>query len=256
MAVIYNLVTVILPALAAATREAAFCLLIEATYRVFVVILQGNMVSSQRRKQLSDARAARKPRTKRQKLDVTTQNDWDEVSFSSAPSTQSDLDQNDDESSSVPWYWNNSSEDDISDSEEEGRIISESDSEPEPDVNTTTPSILPSTQRESPTLSNALRWKTEKDNHFRGAWGAGSESTTKRQARDAKERQKQASESYNIKAMMERGKAIATKQAQDKVQAEGKAVITSSKAELVSNMVSLPAGASPPISHRQAFKNL
>ena len=86
------------------------------------------MVSKRRSRQLSNARAARqyqsvkKPRTDTKKSNPTNLDD-------NEPSSD------DDEPEGPSWYWNNSSDDGISDSDEEGNIIpgynSESDSEPE-----------------------------------------------------------------------------------------------------------------------------
>lgn len=73
------------------------------------------MVSAQRRKQLSDARAARQPRVKRQKLDTTPSENNEKENPSAAHSAaQSDLDQSEEDSYNGAWYWDRSSEEDIS----------------------------------------------------------------------------------------------------------------------------------------------
>ena len=93
------------------------------------------MVSAQRRKQLSEARAARQPRivhgrqpkVKRQKLAMTDESKEESsttysITYPAAPSViqstiRSSLDQSEEESDHGAWYWNSSSEDDSSDSE-------------------------------------------------------------------------------------------------------------------------------------------
>ena len=110
------------------------------------------MVSKRRSRQLSNARAARqyqsvkKPRTDTEKSNPTNLDD-------NEPSSD------DDEPEGPSWYWNNSSDDGISDSDEEGNDIpgynSESDSEPElplpPEL-----SLVPTKLYKSGTGSDAL----------------------------------------------------------------------------------------------------
>lgn len=90
------------------------------------------------------------------------------------------------------------------------------DPEPEPDVDAAKYPTPISTQHDSTTLSNVLKWKPDAGSSLRGTWGAGSKSMKKRQTRKAREFQEQASQCYSIKAMMENGKVIAAKQAQEK----------------------------------------
>ncbi len=68
--------------------------------------------SLQRQRQLSDAIAAHQPSVKRPKLDIVVESD-DENSVTD----KNDLYQSDNKSYNRAWYWNNSSEDDISDSD-------------------------------------------------------------------------------------------------------------------------------------------
>ena len=75
-------------------------------------------------------------------------------------------------------------------------------------------------------------WKKDGDKHLRGVWGAGSQSTKKRQVKKGKQFQEQASQSYNLGAMIEREKAIAVVQTEN-----------------IASNVPIPAACDPPVSH-------
>ena len=209
--------------------------------------------SAQQRKQLSDARLARQPREKRQKVTrVPTTLIVPSTPFPLSLSTiQTSLDQSEEEEScNEAWYWDNSSEDNISDSEE-GEIDNLEYSEPESERETpqqgftlpqsSAPQHPPSIQQNPPNFSEVLKWKKGGDKHLRGLYGAGSQSAKEKQAQNSKQFQEQASKSYSLKALIENQKAVAVEQ----TQVEEKSI-----------NVLVPAACDPPISKRQAFKNL
>lgn len=225
------------------------------------------MVSAARRKQLSEARAARQPRVvhdrqprvKRQKLDIETpdENKEDSCAAHSAahPAIQNDPYQSKEESYNEAWYWDNSSEDDISDSDEGEGDNSGYHTEPESDVDTPTHKISVTTQQAPRSAFSMLGWKSGGDKHLRGAWGAGSQSGIERKIRDGKQCQEQASQSYSLKAMVEKNRAVAAELAREKAQAEKGLINISDTAGLASN-ISIPAACDPSISKRQALYNL
>lgn len=150
-------------------------------------------IKKSRLQQLSDAQAS-----KRKKLDLNT--------TESTPEPQSRLSNTDSETesgnkndkndkSNLGWYWHNSSDDESSDpseEEDEGEWDSSDDSE-----KNTIASLPPP----SPVPTKVLHWNKTGEAQLRGAWGKKSSATNERRKRDAKERQRQASESYSIKAM-------------------------------------------------------
>lgn len=234
------------------------------------------MVSAQRRKQLSEARAARQPRivhgrqprVKRQELDIATPETPDEnkgdssAAHSTAPSaTQNDLYQSEEESYNGAWYWDNSSEDSVSDSDEGEGDNSEYHTEPKLEMDTAIHKISVATQQDSTaqqaprTAFSMLGWKPGGDKHLRGAWGAGSQSGIERRVRDGKQYQEQASQSYSLKAMVEKNKTVAAEQAQERAQVEERLINISDNAGLARD-IPITAACNPPISKRQALYNL
>ena len=200
------------------------------------------MVSKRRSRQLSNARAARqyqsikKPRTGTAKSNPTNFDD-------NEPSSD------DDEPEGPSWYWNNSSDDGISDSDEGGNDIpgysSESDSEPE----------LPLPPDLSTTQSATLKWEHKADVKLRGGWGAGSQSTKEPQLRNAREFQKQASQCYNIGAMFERAKNMPTKPLEKKFSPQLELENELIQGNL-NNAQPLPAACLPPVSQKEALRTL
>ncbi len=203
-------------------------------------------ISLHRRRQLSDAGAARQPRVKRPKFDLVTESD--EEIFAT---DQNDLYQSDNESYNRTWYWNNSSEDGMSDSDEVEGDNPGYSSESESDVGTTVHKTLITTQPGSTTQSSLIQWSIGVNNSLRGAWGAGSKSKKERQARNAKEFQEQ---SYSLTAMMKKRRAVAARRAQEKAEAEKLSINESDEVGLTSN-IPVPAAYAPFLSQTQAFNN-
>lgn len=210
------------------------------------------MVSAQRRKQLSDARAARQPRVKRQKLDTTPSENNEKENSSAAHSAahstahsaaQSDLDQSEEDSYNGVWYWDRSSDEDISHS---GKGKGNNRAHVVEPNNATEHQISVTTQQDSaiqqtpPSLLSMLGWEKDGDKHLRGTWGAGSQSTKERQARNGRQFEEQASQSYSLTAMIEREKPMAVEQAGDEV-------------GLASN-IPIQVARDTPVSQREAFK--
>ena len=106
----------------------------------------------------------------------------------------STTDTSDTEDESGIWFWNESANESDSDTEEgEKEDENESDLEVE-ESRTVSPEVL----------KKEIKWNKEGENKLRGVYGNGSRSSSKRQRKSARELEKEATKSYDIRALWQR----------------------------------------------------
>lgn len=147
-------------------------------------------VKKSRLQQLRDARALRQGNSKRRKLGPGR----DDTEPQLDPSNDTDsCDERDEDDEGLYWYdsSDNGSADSSEDEDGEDDSASETENAPPPSL------LLPP----PPVQQVQLRWNETGEAKLQGAWGKGSSATDERMKRNARENQRQASQSYNIGAM-------------------------------------------------------
>ena len=107
-------------------------------------------------------------------------------------------DTSDTESESGTWYWSESANESCSDMEKEG--YSDIDEEDESRTEES------KTQEATPEVS--LRWNRDGESCLRGGYGKGSKSSSQRQQKLARDFKREASQTYNIEALWQRGRSL------------------------------------------------
>lgn len=148
------------------------------------------MPSKRRLAQLHDARLARE-KAKKRKVEQSLPT---AQSCNKPPRTDT-IDSNDsddsNDSKSATWFWNMSANKSESESDEGGQL-----DEDEPDFESRTEA------------AKEISWNKEGENKLRGIYGGGSVSSARRQKLAAKKLEKEASKTYNIKALWQRNRDL------------------------------------------------
>lgn len=114
--------------------------------------------------------------------------------------TTDTTDTTDTEDESGTWFWNESANETDSDTEEEGNGNHENDlegneSRTEEAVSSEVPKV-------------EIKWNREGEDKLRGRYGKGSKRTRMRQQKSARELEKEASKTYDIRALWQRSKDL------------------------------------------------
>lgn len=115
-------------------------------------------------------------------------------------------DTSDTEGESGTWYWNESANESYSDTEEEGYSDVEEDDEIKTGESET--KIEESRTQEEATPNVSLRWNRDGESSLRGGYGKGSKSSSQRHRKLARDFKREASQTYNIEALWQRGQSL------------------------------------------------
>ena len=115
-------------------------------------------------------------------------------------------DTSDTEGESGTWYWNESANESCSDTEEEG--YSDVEEEDETKTGESETKTKESKIQEEITPNVSLRWNRDGESSLRGGYGKGSKSSSQRLRKLARDFKKEASQTYNIEALWQRGQSL------------------------------------------------
>ena len=204
------------------------------------------MPSKRQREQRNAARAASVEFFKKRRLEASSP--LNSVQLDTDNDKLSTTDTSDEEVEPGTWFWNESANETDSDSEEEGSgDVDKDDSEDEQ-----------SKMKQAVSLSKIeLRWNKRGEENLRSGYGKGSRSTQMKHNKSARDLEKEASKTYNIRALWQRNRDIGTiSQANSQVELEQPTELQPSNS--VSSIPSLsqtPRGCLPPLSKQQVDEN-
>ncbi len=146
------------------------------------------MQSTRRLEQLKSARVAAVQAKKKRRCEINLVTDPAQLEIDNDKLSTTDISDTDGESGT--WVWNESANEDDSDTEE-GAEEEDNVDESESDLGIDE-------------VKTKLKWNKEGEDKFRGAYGNGSRSTSKREQKSTRELEKQASQTYDIRALWQR----------------------------------------------------
>ena len=146
------------------------------------------MPSKRRLEQLKSARVTAVQAKKRRRCEVNLAIDPAQLEIDNDKLSTTDT--SDTEGESGTWFWNESANEDDSDTEEGGEEEDKVDeSESDLDIDE---------------VKTKIKWNKEGEDKLRGAYGNGSRSTSRRERKSTRELEKQASKTYDIRALWQR----------------------------------------------------
>lgn len=206
------------------------------------------MLSKRWREQLKSARAISLKVCKKRRLEASLLPNSAQLDRKLS-NTIDTTDTTDTEDESGTWFWNESANETDSDTEEEGNGNHENDlegneSRTEEAVSSEVPKV-------------EIKWNREEEDKLRGGYGKGSKRTRMRQQKSARELEKEASKTYDIRALWQQSKDLgmsssANSQVGLEQQTESMPINPVFSFYPISE---IPRGSLPPIFKQQTHKN-
>lgn len=159
-------------------------------------------------------------------------------------------DTSDTEGESGTWYWNESANESGSDTEEEGYSDVDEEDESRTDESKTQEEATPEVSVMD------IRWNRDGESSLRGGYGKGLKSSSQRQRKSARDFEREASQTYNIEALWQRGRNLGL------ISAANSQVRPGEPSQLPPNdsvssafsLSNIPRGGPPPVSKQEAHR--